>query len=87
MDKYILYLGIFAGVCTATSMLPQLVKIIRKKKADDISVGMLVILLSGVAAWIAYGICKKDYPIIITNSASFIINLCIIIFSLKYKQR
>jgi MtN3 and saliva related transmembrane protein len=80
-------IGIAAGVLTGVSMLPQLVMIIRKKKAADISIGMLLILLSGLGLWIYYGILKKDMPIIITNAFSFAVNLSILFFSLKYKRR
>jgi MtN3 and saliva related transmembrane protein len=87
MKDFSIYIGIAAGVCTSVSLLPQLTKIIKEKKADDISYLMLFILLTGLAAWIWYGIIKKDYPIIVTNSFSCIINILIIIFSIKYKHK
>jgi MtN3 and saliva related transmembrane protein len=80
-------IGIAAGVFTGVSMLPQLAMIIHKKKAADISLGMLVILLCGVGLWVYYGILKKDWPIIATNAFSFVINLLILFFSLKYKKK
>jgi MtN3 and saliva related transmembrane protein len=87
MDDYSLYIGIGAGVCTALSLLPQLFKIIKDKKANDISYFMLFILLAGLSGWIWYGIVKNDYPIIITNGFSFLVNLLIIGFSVKYKNK
>lgn len=82
-----LYVGIGAGVCTAVSLLPQLFKMIKEKKAEDISLYMLFVLLAGISGWIWYGILKTDYPIIITNSFSFIVNILIIIFSFIYKKK
>jgi len=79
-------IGIIAGICTGISLLPQLTKIIREKKADDISWFMLFILLGGLAGWVWYGILKEDYPIIITNLFSFLVNVGIIFFSLRYKK-
>lgn len=87
MDDYSLYIGIGAGVCTALSLLPQLFKIIKDKKANDISYFMLFILLTGIGGWIWYGMLKKDYPIIITNAFSFLVNLLVIGFSIKYKNK
>jgi MtN3 and saliva related transmembrane protein len=81
------YIGIVAGICTAVSLLPQLIKIVREKKAEAISGFMLLILLAGLALWIWYGIMKEDYPIIITNAFSFIINSLIIYFTLRYKKK
>lgn len=80
------YIGIAAGTCTSISLLPQLIKIIKEQKAEDISFVMLIILLAGLGLWIGYGIMKKDYPIIITNSFSFVVNTLIIFFAFKYKN-
>jgi MtN3 and saliva related transmembrane protein len=86
MKDYSLYIGIAAGACTAISLLPQLFKIIKEKKAEDISYFMLFILLTGLGGWIWYGIIKTDYPIIITNGFSFVVNLLVIGFSVKFKR-
>ena len=86
MKDFSVYVGLVAGVCTAISLLPQLIKIIKEKKADDISYLMLIILFIGISGWIWYGFLKDDYPIIITNCVSMIVNILVIIFSVKYKQ-
>jgi len=80
-------IGIIAGICTSISLLPQLIKIIKEKNANSISYFMLGILLTGLAAWMWYGILKKDYPIIITNAFSFLLNLVIIFFSVYYRKK
>jgi MtN3 and saliva related transmembrane protein len=81
------YIGIAAGICSAVSSIPQLGKIIKEKKAENISGFMLGILLVGLALWIWYGILKDDYPIIITNSFSILVNLLIIFFTIRYKDK
>jgi MtN3 and saliva related transmembrane protein len=79
--------GITAGVFTASSLLPQFLKIIKEKKADDISIPMLLILFTGVALWIYYGTLKKDLPIILTNSFSLLLNVLTLIFRIKYSRK
>ena len=79
-------IGLTAGVFTATSLFPQLVKIIKEKKAEDISVPMLLILMTGLSLWIYYGTLIKDLPLILTNSFSLCFNLLIIFFKWKYKK-
>jgi MtN3 and saliva related transmembrane protein len=86
MEEYVNYIGIAAGICTCTSLLPQLIKTIKEKKADDISYWMLFILLAGVGGWVWYGILREDFPIIITNSFSFLVNCLIIFFTFRYKN-
>lgn len=81
-----LYIGIVAGIFTAVSMIPQLVKILKEKKAEQVSVPMIIILLAGLAMWIWYGSVRKDIPLIMTNGFSFLLNCVLIFFSLKYKK-
>ena len=80
-------IGIVAGICTGISLLPQLIKIVKEKKADDISYFMLFILLAGLAGWVWYGILKNDYPIIITNSFSFLVNTAIIFCTIRLQKK
>ena len=79
--------GVVASICTATSLIPQLIKIIRDKKADDISLPMLAILFAGVALWIWYGVMKNDLIIIISNAISLMLNAVIVVLSVKYSKK
>ncbi len=85
MDQ-VLIIGIAASVLTAISLMPQLIKIWRDKKADDVSLGMLAVLLSGLSLWVWYGIKIRDYIIIIANSFSIIVNVTLIVLTLIYKK-
>jgi MtN3 and saliva related transmembrane protein len=85
-DSTIEIVGIAAGVCTSVSLLPQLVKLIKTKKAEDISLFYLVILMVGLGLWIWYGVLRKDIPIIATNCFSLLLNIVMIVAGIKYKQ-
>jgi MtN3 and saliva related transmembrane protein len=78
------WIGIAAGVLTSVSMLPQLIKIIKEKKAGDVSVIMLLVLISGLALWATYGFMREDWPIIITNLFSFLLNCVVLFFRVRY---
>jgi MtN3 and saliva related transmembrane protein len=80
-------IGIAAGVFTSLSLLPQLIKLIRDKKAEDISLFYLIILIIGIILWIWYGFLRDDIPIIATNSFSLILNTIVIILSYKLKKK
>ncbi|WP_040756696.1 SemiSWEET family sugar transporter [Winogradskyella psychrotolerans] len=67
-------IGISAGIFTTIAVLPQIHKAVKTKKIEDVSPTMFVILCLGVGLWAIYGILKMDWPIIITNSISFILN-------------
>ena len=79
--------GIAASVCTAVSLIPQLVKVLKEKRSGSVSLWMLLVLFIGLGLWICYGVLKADTIIIISNAVSFIINLLLAFFAIKYKSR
>ena len=78
--------GVIASVCTAVSMIPQLVKLLKEKKAENVSLGMMAVLFVGLGLWVCYGVMKKDWILIAANSFSFTINLILSFFTIKYKK-
>jgi MtN3 and saliva related transmembrane protein len=79
--------GIAAGICTSLSLLPQLIKLLREKKAEDISIFYLLLLFVGLALWIWYGILRDDIPIIATNGFSIMLNSVVIYLGIRYKEK
>ena len=86
-EENIQWVGIIAGIFTSISLIPQLVKLIRTRKAEDISLFFLVILFFGLGTWIAYGLLRGDIPIIATNSFSLIVNGIILVLGIRYKRK
>jgi MtN3 and saliva related transmembrane protein len=84
--NWIQVVGLFGGVCTASSLLPQLIKTVKEKKAEDISKLMLIVLMTGVATWVVYGVLRNDLPIILTNSFSLLLNIFMLVLRFKYSR-
>jgi len=82
---YITLIGITASVFTGISLLPQLIKILKEKKAQHVSLLMLIVLFIGLVLWVIYGCLKNDWIIIAANSVSLILNILTALYSLKYK--
>ena len=82
--EWITIVGIGASICTATASIPQLIKIHKDKKADDISLIMVLVLVVGLGLWVYYGVLKKDYIIIIANSIPCLVNMMIGVLKIKY---
>ena len=79
-------IGIVAGILTSTSVVPQLVKTIKEKKAEDISPVMFMVLFAGTSLWAYYGVLKEDLPIIITNTFSSLITVIMLILKFKFSS-
>ncbi|WP_312994068.1 SemiSWEET transporter [Chryseobacterium flavum] len=80
-------LGIIAGVLTSISMIPQLVKVIREKNVEDISLLMLLVLICGLSLWVWYGFIKDELPIILSNSFAVGVNLCLLFCYSIYNKK
>lgn len=79
--------GIVAGIFTSTSVIPQLVKTIKERKAEDVSPFMFIILLTGTSIWTYYGVLKNDLPIIITNAFSSLVTIMMLFLKFKFSQK
>ena len=85
MDS-ITIIGIGASVLTATSLVPQFVKLLRERNSDQVSILMLTILLGGLAMWIFYGILKKDWIIVVSNVFAALINIATFMLTLLFRR-
>lgn len=85
MDTFTI-IGLAAGFCTTVAFLPQALKTWRTKTAKDLSLGMYLILCTGVALWLTYGILISDLPIILTNAVTLVLALSILYFKLTFKD-
>ncbi len=84
MDENIL--GIAAGVLTSISMIPQLIKVIKEKDAENLSWVMLSVLITGLSLWVWYGFLKDELPIIISNSFAVLVNIILLICFFIFKN-
>ena len=80
-------LGIIAGVLTSVSMIPQLIKVIRNKNADDLSWVMIMVLISGLSLWVWYGFIKDELPIILSNAFAVLVNITLLVCCMIYKKK
>ena len=78
-------LGLAAGTITSITFLPQVIQIWKTKSAKDLSMPMLLLLISGTTMWLAYGLLIKDAAIIYTNSMVLVLSMVMLFFKLKFK--
>ena len=76
-------IGLVAAVCTTSSFVPQVVKAWCTRKTKDISLLMYIILSTGVALWLIYGIFIVDWPLILANGVSLVLAMPILFLKVK----
>ena len=80
------FFGYIAAILTTAAFLPQLIKTLKTKKAEDVSLVTLIMFICGVVFWIIYGYKISSLPILIANIITLILNLFILISKIYYSR-
>ncbi len=78
-------IGFIAAACTTLSFLPQVIKTWKTRSTRDISLGMYIVLSTGVFLWLIYGISIMSWPVIIANAFTFILAVSVLWMKIVYK--
>lgn len=62
--------GLIAAVLTTASFLPQAIRIWRIGSARDVSLAMYVMMTTGTALWLTYGLMIGSLSLIAANAVS-----------------
>jgi len=76
--------GVGAGLCSMTSFVPQILKILRDKHARDVSLRMYVVTVTGFCLWIAYGALLGSWPVWASNLVNLALAGAILALKLRY---
>ena len=82
--EWITVIGLIAAICTTTSFLPQVIKTLKSKKTQDISLMMYAILTTGLFLWLVYGIILNDAPLMLANGISFTLAMSVLILKIRH---
>jgi MtN3 and saliva related transmembrane protein len=78
-------IGLFAGVLTTASFVPQVRHSLRTRDLAGISLPMYCMFAAGVALWAVYGFVLGSWPILITNAITFVLASIVLLLKLKHK--
>ena len=82
--NYVTILGFVAGTLTTAAFIPQVIKIWKTRSTKDISLGMFIILCTGLFLWVVYGILIKSLPVVAANAVSLVLALSILVLKIKH---
>jgi MtN3 and saliva related transmembrane protein len=63
-------LGLLAGLFTTIAWVPQVAKSWRTRSTGDLSLAMCLVMVSGLALWLVYGLIIDDLALIIANGVT-----------------
>jgi MtN3 and saliva related transmembrane protein len=76
-------LGAGAAVCSTTSFIPQLIKLIRERSAEAVSTRMFVLTVTAFSLWSAYGLMLGSWPLVVSNLVSLALSGAILLLTLR----
>ena len=78
------YLGYIGVVTGSLTFVPQVWMAWKTKSVGDLSIWMMLILLTNVVIWLIYGITGKDKAMIMANSIILVLSLLMLYFKLTF---
>ena len=78
--------GYLAAILTTAAFLPQLIRTWKTKSAEDVSISMLLMFITGLLFWILYGWKTRTFPVLFANLITLILNLSILFLKLLYQE-
>jgi len=78
--------AIFAPIVNCIHQVPQLIKIIKTKSVDDISLSALILLLINNILWFLHGYFIADTALIVSSVINLMVNIPLIYYYYKHKS-
>lgn len=70
-----------------TSFTPQIFKILREKHADDVSLRMFLLTVTGFVLWTTYGVMSRSWPVAASNVVCLALSGIILFLKIRFSRR
>ncbi len=77
-------IGVVAGICSMTSFIPQIVKILRERSAAAVSLHMYAVTIVGFICWTAFGVLTQSWPVTLANAVCLAMVTAILVLRLRF---
>ena len=79
-------MGYFGTFLTCVTFVPQVYKTWQTRKAGDLSLAMLLIVVTSTIVWLIYAFGKMLWPVIIANAIVFVLSIMLVVFKLTFRN-
>ncbi|HOR23134.1 hypothetical protein KBB76_03335 [Candidatus Saccharibacteria bacterium] len=79
-------IGVIAGAITTGAAIPQIIKSHKLKEVRDLSLVYYLLIVSGCALWLIYGIAIKAFALIFWNVIATTLNAIILAQKIYYEK-
>ena len=79
-------LGLFGAFLSSVTFIPQVYKTWQTRQVKDLSLMMILIVVTSTIVWLVYGIYLLLWPVIICNAIMFVLSSLLVYFKLSFKS-
>lgn len=79
-------MGHIGALLSSITFIPQVLQAWRTKSVGDLSMNMLLIVITSTIVWLVYAFSLNLLPVIIANSIIFVLSGILIYFKLTFKK-
>ena len=72
-------IGAGAALCSTASFIPQLLKLIKERSAEAVSLRMYALTVTAFLLWTVYGFMLKSWPLVVSNLISLGLSFAILV--------
>ena len=80
-------IGFIAGGLSSALFIPQIIKIVQEKSAEEISLVTCIIGVVSSGLWLWYGFLNSHISMIVTNSVSVLATVILLLLKFIYKKQ
>jgi len=84
--NWIEFTGYFGSFLTAITFVPQVYKSWQSKSVGDLSVWMILIVITSTVVWLIYAFAIRSGPVIVANTIVFVLTLVLLYFKIRFKR-
>lgn len=78
------WIGYIAAFLTTAAYVPQFRKAFIEKRTQNLSLGMYLMITTGIALWFVYGVMLESPSLMLANGITFVLALGILVMKLKH---
>jgi MtN3 and saliva related transmembrane protein len=86
-NQLISNIGYFGTLLTSITFIPQVYKTWKSKSVGDLSMTMIVIVITSTIVWLIYGYLRTDGPVMVANLVVFALTMLLLYFKNTYKSQ
>jgi uncharacterized protein with PQ loop repeat len=71
----------------AISPVLQIRQMWRRQSSQDVSIGFFAVLIPGFALWVAYGLARPDWALVVPNSVALLVSAITVVVARLLRRR